>query len=204
MDEAIRAPGNAIAGEFHLRLFLLALFAPMLLGAATPTYRYQIDAPRSSVDAKVAFMGLASKSARFPRMSGGIHLTPDRLDAIDLDVTLDARALTAGDKTTLERLRGKDFFNVERYPAIRFAGNRMTMTGRTTARVEGQITARGITRPATLAVTFAQPPVSATGQEPIKLSAQTTINRHDFGMTAYSVVVGKKVTITINARMVPG
>lgn len=190
--------------EFRLRLFLLALFAPLLLGATTPTYRYQIDAPRSSVDAKVAFMGLASKSARFPRMSGAIHLTPERLDAIDLDVTLDARALTAGDKTTLERLRGKDFFDVERYPAIRFSGSRMTMTGKTTARVEGQITARGITRPATLAVTFAQPPVSATGREPIQLSAQTTINRHDFGMTAYSLVVGKKVTITINARMVPG
>lgn len=137
-------------------------------------------------------------------MSGGIHLTPDRLDAIDLDVTLDARALTAGDKVTLERLRGKDFFDVERYPTIRFAGTRMTMTGQTTARVEGEITARGVTRPATLAVTFAQPPVSATGKEPIQLSAQTTINRHDFGMTAYSVVVGRKVTITINARMVPG
>ncbi|MDP3907992.1 YceI family protein [Novosphingobium sp.] len=176
----------------------------LLTAAATPTYRYQIDAPRSSVDAKVAFMGLASKSARFPQMSGGIHLTPDRLDTIDLDVTLNARALTAGDKTTLERLRGKDFFDVERYPAIRFSGNRMMMTGQSTARVDGQITARGITRPATLAVTFAQPPVGATGKEPIQLSARTTINRHDFGMTAYSVVVGRKVTITINARMVPG
>lgn len=187
-----------------LRAGLLAAALLLLTGAATPGYRYQIDAPRSSVDAKVAFMGLASKSAQFPRMSGGIHLTPERLDAIDLDVTLDARALTAGDKVTLERLRGKDFFDVERYPTIRFAGTRMTMTGHTTARVEGQITARGVTRPATLAVTFAQPPVSATGKEPIQLSARTTINRHDFGMTAYSVIVGKKVTITINARMVPG
>lgn len=197
-------PDSLINREFRLRLCLIALFAPLLLGAAVPTYRYQLDAPRSSVNARVAFMGLASKTARFPGIAGSIRLTPERLDAIDLNVQLDARALTAGDKTTQDRLRGKDFFDVERYPAVSFSGQRMTMTGPTNARVDGLITARGITRPATLAVRFAQPPVRAAGRDPIELSAQTTINRHDFGMTAYSVVVGKKVTITINARMVPG
>ena len=80
----------------------------------------------------------------------------------------------------------------------------MAMTGPVSATVAGEITARGVTRPAVLAVTFAQPPVRATGREPFSLTARTTIDRRAFGMTAYSLIVGRKVTITIETRMVPG
>ena len=187
-----------------LKSAVMLLVMPLLLGAAPPAQRYQLDGPASEVSAKVAFFGLASKTARFPQMSGRIALSPERLDTIDLDVELDARALTAGDKVTLGRLRGKDFFDVERYPVVRFSGRRMQMTGPVTATVAGEVTARGVTRPATLALTFRDPPARATGRDPVQLTAQTTIDRREFGMTAYSAIVGKKVTITIRARLVPG
>jgi len=188
---------------FRLKAAAVLLVVPLLLGAAPPVQRYQLDGPSSQVSAKVAFFGLASKTARFPQMSGRIALSPERLDTIDLDVELDARALTAGDKVTLGRLRGKDFFDVERHPSVRFSGRKMQMTGPVTATVAGEVTARGVTRPATLAVTFRDPPAQANGRDPVQLTAQTTIDRRDFGMTAYSAIVGKKVTITIRARMVP-
>jgi polyisoprenoid-binding protein YceI len=65
------------------------------------------------------------------------------------------------------------------------------------------VTARGVTRPARLTVTFDVPPASVTGREPIALTATTTIDRRQFGMTAYPLIVGRKVTIRIRARMVP-
>lgn len=187
----------------RLKAAVLLLAVPLLLGAAPAAQRYQLDGPGSQVSAKVAFFGLASKTARFPQMSGRIALSPERLDTIDLDVELDARALTAGDKVTLARLRGKDFFDVERHPTVRFSGRKMQMTGPVTATVAGEVTARGVTRPATLAVTFRDPPAQANGRDPVQLTAQTTIDRREFGMTAYSAIVGRKVTITIRARMVP-
>jgi polyisoprenoid-binding protein YceI len=61
-----------------------------------------------------------------------------------------------------------------------------------------------VTRPAVLAVTFRDPPARVTGRDPVELSARTVIDRREFGMTAYSAIVGKKVTITIQARMTPG
>lgn len=184
----------------------MALLAPRLVGAAQPsaTYRYQVDPGRSVVSARVGFFGIASKTARFPQMNGRIALSPGRLDTIDLDVEIDARRLTAGDSVTLSRLKGKDFFDVEHYPTVRFSGERMQMTGPATAIVAGAVTARGVTRPATLAVTFRDPPAKATGRDPVELSARTVIDRREFGMTAYSAIVGRKVTITINARMTPG
>lgn len=183
-------------------LFVM-LLAPLSLGAAQPTYRYQIDPARSMVSAKVGFMGIASKTALFPRMTGQIALSPARLDTIDLDVELDARRLQAGDSVTLGRLKGKDFFDVDRHPTVRFTGRNMQMTGATTATVAGEVTARGVTRPAMLDVTFRDPPSKVSGRDAVEFSARTVIDRRVFGMTAYSAVVGRKVTITIQARMVP-
>ncbi len=181
----------------------LAFALVLATAATTPTHRYRLDEAGSRVSARVAFLGLASKTAHFPKLSGGIVLSPDRLDAIDLDVTLDARALTAGDSVTLGRLRGAKFFDVEHYLTVRFSGQRMAMTGPVTATVAGEITARGVSRPAVLAVTFAQPPAHATGREPLAFTARTRIDRRAFGMTAYGLIVGRTVTITIDARMVP-
>ena len=184
---------------------LLVLAALLSVSAAPgPAFHYWLDGPHSVVSAKVSYMGFGSKTARFPQMRGSIRLNPARLDTIDLDVELDAAALTAGGQRDTNYLRGKDFFYVEQYPVVRFSGHRMTMSGPTTGQIDGQITTRGVTRPATLAVTFKDPPARATGRDPVQLTARTNINRKDFGMTAYSMVVGKTVTITIEARLMPG
>lgn len=188
----------------HLVSLRIAPLFVLLIGAAAPTHRYALEEAGSNVRAKVSFFGLSSKTAQFPRISGRIVLAPDALEAIDLDVTVDARALVSTDSVTTGRLKGPKFFDVEKYPTVRFAGRQMAMTGAQTATVAGEITARGVTRPAQLAVSFAQPPAHANGREPITLTARTTIDRREFGMNSYSMIVGRKVTITITARMVPG
>ncbi len=164
---------------------------------------YVVDSAASNISAKVAFLGLGSKTAGFPHMAGTVQLTPARPDQIALDVTLDARALTAPDKVTLGRLRGDKFFWVERYPTVRFVGERMALTSDRKGTVEGRLTARGVTRPVTLAVTFDTPPMSAGRSDVISLTGTTTIDRRQFGMTSYSLVVGKQVNITLKARLVP-
>ena len=183
---------------------LLALAALPALAAASPSYHYQLDGARSQVSAKVSYMGLGSKTARFPAMRGAIRLVPEHLEEIDLDVVLDAAQMTAGSNSDTAYLRGPDFFDVAHFPAVSFSGHRMTMTGPTAARIDGQITARGVTRPCTLVVTFRDPPAQISGRAPIELTGVAAINRREFGMTAYPMVVGKKVTITITARLVPG
>lgn len=184
------------------RLFAVPLSCLLLLAAAPAPLQYAIDSAASDVSAKVAFFGLASKTARFPRMSGGATMAAGDPATLSLDVTLDARALTAPDAVTLRRLKSEKFFWVERYPAVRFAGRGLAMRDATSGTISGRLTARGVTRPVTLAVTFAAPPTEAPPDAPLDLTATTTIDRRDFGMTAYPLIVGRKVDIRIAARMV--
>lgn len=181
----------------------VGLFVTLLAAAPAPTLNYRVDTATSDVVAKVAFMGIGSRTANFPAMSGAVKLSPATMEEIDLNVRIDARQLKASDQLTTDRLRGKNFFHVANYPTISFAGKALTMTGLTTGTVKGDLTARGVTKPVTLAVTFSAPPARANGRDAIGMTGTTTINRRDFGMTAYSLIVGKQVTITIRTRLVP-
>ena len=192
----------------RLPLRFLILFA-MLFAVLQPAahaagdLRYVIDKTASRVDAKVPFLGIASKTARFPDMSGTFNLSFANMEALDMVVDIDARTLTTGDAQT-KTLRGKQFFDVARHPTIRFVGKRLNMTGDRTATVEGNITARGITRPIKLDVTFSVPPVSTGGSLPISIVGKGVIDRRQFGMTAFPWIIGAMVNVTISARMVPG
>lgn len=182
---------------------LLAPLALLLLTAAAPVQRYVVDPGGSAVSAKVGFLGIGSKTAEFPKMSGSAKITADRLQDLGIDVSLDARAIKAPDTVTLGRLRGESFFWVEKYPTIRFVGTSLVMSGARSGVVDGKLTARGVTKPVKLTVTFSKAPDTLGPDEAITIDGQTNINRRDFGMTAYSLVVGKTVTIKLKARMVP-
>lgn len=185
------------------RSLLLPVLAVFALGnsASTPM-RYTLDARSSEVAAKVPFFGLASKTARFPKMAGTVSIVPGEPERAAIDVTFDATALEAPDRVTLERLRGEKFFDVENYPTVRFVGRSLKLTSPTQGKVEGELTARGITRPQVLDISFEQDPVTNPGK-PVSFTGTTTIDRRDYGMKSYAMIVGNKVDITLKARMVP-
>lgn len=185
------------------RLMLLPLLAALTLAnTASAPQRYTLDASASNVSAKVPFFGLSSKTAMFPRMEGAVTIVPGAPEKAVIDVTFDATAIQAPDSVTLARLRGDKFFWVEKYPTIRFLGRSLKLSSATRGTVAGDLTARGVTRPATLDVTFTADPVAQAGK-PVSFTGTTTIDRRDFGMKAYQLIVGNKVGITLKARMVP-
>lgn len=173
-----------------------------LAATSVAPLNYRLDADASNVSAKVPFFGLASKTARFPRMEGSVTIVPGAPERAIIDVTFDAMAIEAPDPTTLQRLRGERFFWVERYPTIRFVGRSLRLTSPTRGKLTGELTARGVTNTETLDVTFASDPAIAGGR-PIQFSGEMEIDRRDYGMKSYQLIVGNTVDITLRARMVP-
>lgn len=181
-------------------LAMRVLSALLLMGAAPPQ-TYRIDPAASTVSARVAFFGLGSKTARFPAVRGGAMMDPANPERIDIQIRIDATAITAPDPVTLERLKGRHFFDVANHPEIVFSGRAVLTAGARDTVIAGAITARGVTRPAQLTVRFAEPPARAVGTAPLVLEGETMIDRRAFGMTAYPLIVGRMVTIRIKATL---
>lgn len=114
------------------------------------------------------------------------------------DVIIDANSLDTGHIKRDEHLRGEDFLAVAQYPTITFRTDKLSFNGDKLVKAEGQLTLHGVTRSITL--TFNQ---FKCGEHPIYKKyycggdASTTIQRSDFGMTAYSGAVGDQIKLSI-------
>lgn len=163
--------------------------------------RYVLDEASSRITAKIPLLGVAGTTIAFPKMQGVVLVASE--GDVSLDVTVDARGLTANDSMMQAEVRGPRFFDVAHFPNLHFVGRAYTPKTAQTGDLAGDLTIKGVTRPTILHVTFAGPPLRQPANAPLELTAQTTINRRDFNMTALPVVVGRKVAITIRARLLP-
>ncbi|MEO1221246.1 MAG: YceI family protein [Pseudomonadota bacterium] len=185
------------------RAFWLPLFAALLAANASVPVDYTLDESNSLLSAKVPFFGLSSKTATFPKVSGTARIVGNDPSRAEIDVTWDATAITAPDTVTLNRLKGEKFFWVDEHPSIRFSGRSLNMTSATEGSMTGRLTARGVTKDQTLKVKFDRNPLTAGADAPINFTATAKIDRRDFGMKSYQLIVGNKVNISLRARIVP-
>jgi polyisoprenoid-binding protein YceI len=113
--------------------------------------------------------------------------------------------LITGDAQRDEHLRSPDFFDVATYPTITFASKSVSGT-REHFTMVGDLTIRGQTREVTLDVTFTGVGTSPYGQTVAGFTAETKINRKDFGLNwnvaleAGGFLVGDEVNIEIEVE----
>ncbi|MFT3823068.1 MAG: YceI family protein [Chitinophagaceae bacterium] len=92
----------------------------------------------SSVNFKIKNLGF-NVSGSFSGLKGKIRFEPSNAAASSFDVTVDANTVNTDNNSRDNHLRKEDYFNVEKYPTIRFvstkvsgSGGNYTMTGKLT------------------------------------------------------------------------
>jgi len=152
----------------------------------------------------------------FKNVHGSLDFDEADPTAGAVEVTIDARGLCTGEPQRDAHLRSADFLDVERHPEIRFRGRVSERTGAQEWKVTGDLTIRGVTRPAILDVRSLGRWSTPWWEDGIdkgpKIRAgfvgTTTINRHDFGVSwnsaldAGGVVVGDEIRITVDAEAI--
>lgn len=152
----------------------------------------------------------------FKDVHGTLEFDPENPTAASVEVVIDAAKLWTGEPDRDAHLRSADFLDVEKHPHITFRGNRVEVMGGHDYVVTGNLTIRGVTRETTMKVRYLgqwQTPWWEDGVDKGPKTragfwAETTINRHDFGVSWNStldrggVVVGDTVEIVIDAEAI--
>ena len=115
-------------------------------------------------------------------------------------MTIPVAKLETGVPDLDEHLKTADFFDVETYPTALFESESVELTGEETAKVTGNLTLHGITKPVILDVELNKIGENMFGKKTAGFSATTTIKRSDFGMTTYLPGLGDEVTIEIESE----
>jgi polyisoprenoid-binding protein YceI len=168
--------------------------------AAANSATYSVEPSHTRVLFSVNHMGFTTWYGNFSNASGTLKLNVKHPADSSVTVTIPTASVTTTNAKLDSELVAADWFDAAKYPTFTFASTKVTPTGHGTAKVEGNLTLHGVTKPVVLNAKF-----NAGGTNPLDhvytvgFDATTSINRSDFGVSKYIPLVGNDVNITISA-----
>lgn len=172
------------------------------------TQTWNIDSAHSSLNFSVRHMVIAKVRGRFTDYTGAIRIDDDDLTRSSAEATIRASSVDTGTADRDAHLRSADFFDVEKFPELRFRSTRIERVAEDRYRVTGELTIRDVTREVSLDVEYGGRTRDPMGQERIGFVAKTAVDRKDYALLwnmaleAGGFMVGDRVDIEIEAEAV--
>ncbi len=169
---------------------------------------WPLDPTHSSVEFAVRHMMVATVKGTFKSLSGAVELDEADWRKSTITAEIDAASVDTGVADRDNHLRSPDFFDAAKHPKITFRSTSIEPDGDDSGKVHGELTIHGVARPVTLDVTYLGEIRDPWGNRRRGYSAETTLNRKDFGMNwnqvldAGGVLVGDRIKIALNIETV--
>ncbi|MEU9981183.1 YceI family protein [Streptomyces sp. NPDC050856] len=171
---------------------------------AALTGDYAIDPAHSSIGFTVRHAMVTNVRGTFGAFQGTLRLDgsdPARSTAaIEVDIT----GIDTGIADRDAHLRGPDFFDAERFPAMTFRSTSAEALGGDRYRITGDLTIKDVTRPLSIDLEFNGSATDVYGNERVGFEGGAEILRSDWGLTwnaaleAGGVMVSDKVRLSFD------
>jgi polyisoprenoid-binding protein YceI len=176
----------------------LALAAGSMVRAASPAQSWRIDEEKTAIGFKIDAVGFPTTRGRFTRYSGRILLDFDHPAKSFTSFTVASDSVELGSKTFNDFVKSAALLNVTRFPTLSFASTQVEKLGPRTARVIGDLTMLGVTKPVALTVTVETEPSGK--RRVVAFAATATLKRSDYGMIFGIPLIDDALEITVKTR----
>jgi polyisoprenoid-binding protein YceI len=200
--------------ELHLKRLtviagLLELAAMLSPALRAQTVSWRIDPLHSSAQFSVRHMMISTVRGQFGGVKGAMTYDPKNPAASSVEATIDCATVNTGEPKRDADLKTAEFFDVKRYPVMKFKSTKVAIAGPDKLRVTGDLTINAITRQVILEVDGPTAPVRDTqGREKIGVSGMAKVSRKEFGilynpiMESGGVAVSDSVTINLEIELI--
>jgi polyisoprenoid-binding protein YceI len=171
--------------------------------AAVPSGTYKIEPNHTQVMFSVLHFGITPFYGTFSQAAGSLTVDAKNPAADQLDVGVPVDSVYTTSPRLTEELKSKPWLDAADYPTMTFKSTKVVPTSKTTARVYGDLTLHGVTKPVTFYASFV-----AAGVNPmmhllnVGFTVTGTIKRSDFGVSAAVPLVSDETKIIISAAFV--
>ncbi len=170
--------------------FILSLLVLGLSMNLSFAQQYTPDASASAIKFSIKNMGITFNGT-FGGLAGQITFNPNDLSSSFFNVHVEAKSVNTDNESRDNHLRKEDFFNVEKFPKLSFASDKITSAGKGEYTVTGRLTIKDVTK--TISFKF-----SATPQgNGIILKGNFEINRRDYNVGGSSMTLSDKVKVNL-------
>ncbi|HET6381580.1 MAG TPA: YceI family protein [candidate division Zixibacteria bacterium] len=143
---------------------------------------WQLDPDHSSLTVSAKHMMLTTVRGTLDIASATLAFDPEHPEQSRVEAVIDAASIDTGVEQRDAHLRSPDFLDVANHPHITFRSTRIEREG-DRFRIHGDLTIRGVTRPVSLDARIVGVVKDRHGGRRAAFSAETTINREDWGLT---------------------
>lgn len=184
----------------QLATLVLAIAATVPAFAAPETF--VADNTHTFSRFSYSHLGYTTQLSRFNKNSGKVVFDKAAKTG-SVDITIDTKSVDTGYDTFNEHIQGEDFLDTAKYPTATFKSTKVIFEGDKPAKVEGNLTLKGVTKPVTLTVTsFLAMPHPMLKKDAIGANAYTVIKRSEFNAGKYAPHVGDDVRIDVTLEAI--
>ena len=186
---------------------LLALLVATPVLAQTPPTRdpaqiqagtYAVDPGHTQVGWRVSHMGFSNYAGGFSDVSGTLELQPKNPAAAKLSIKIPVASVTTTSAKLTDELKGDQWLDAAKFPDITFVSTKVAPAGKDHAKVTGDLTLHGVTKPVTLDVTLVGAGVNPLSKKyTVGFEATGTLKRSEFGVKTYVPLIGDELHLTI-------
>lgn len=183
---------------------LAALGMPPAPATAAPADTWQLDPVHTRVVFAISHAGFSQALGSVSGSQGVLHFDPDDWSGARLEVNVPLERLDLGDAAWNRAALAASLLDAKRHPVARFVSTEVIGHDAEHARVCGELSLRGVTRPLCLEVI-----VNAVKRHPMPpfrrtagFSATASLSRSDYGIDGWKSMVGDRVELRIEAEAV--
>ena len=156
----------------------------MLAAGLSQAADYQIDkqGQHASINFKISHLGYSWVYGRFNDFDGTFSWDADKPEASAINVTVNTESVDTNHAERDKHIRGEDFLNVSENATATFTSTGVEVTGDNSAKVTGDLTLNGVTKPVVLDANFIGEGEDPWGGYRAGFDATTTLKLADFGI----------------------
>lgn len=193
-------------GSSLVRVAVAATAFVVAGAAAALAADFGLDTDHTQAEFTVTHLAISHVRGQIPLTSGTIAIGSNDLPTA-VSATLDVKNIETQDADRDKDLRGSDWFDVDKYPAMTFVAKKIAGTPASFT-IDGDLTFHGVTKPITLQAKEEGKIVDGRGRTHVGFTAVATIDRRDWGLNwgrttpGGALVVANDVTIDLNVEAV--
>lgn len=164
--------------------------------------KWTVDTAHSEIGFSVKHMMISKVKGSFASYEAVVEANEENLEGALIDFKIDVASINTNNTDRDNHLRSADFFDAEQFPHITFKANDIVKKDGE-YELTGDLTMKGVTRPATFEVEYGGKGTNPWGVEVVAFNVEGKVNRKDFGLTwnqaleTGGVMVGEDIKITL-------
>ncbi|GAA4755211.1 YceI family protein [Flavisolibacter ginsenosidimutans] len=162
---------------------------------------WKIDPAHSEVQFKVKHLMITTVTGYFKQFDlEVITESDDFATASKIEFTADINSIDTNNQQRDTHLKSADFFDADNHGQLKFVGKKYEANG-DEAKLHGDLTIRGVTKPITLNVEFGGIVVDPYGQTKAGFTVSGKISRKEFGLIWNAVTEAGSVVVSDEIRV---